>query len=101
MLNQAAVRLSTLEWTRIIRLGTERHADEVNAELRRARQRIAELEQKYGMTFARLQRVGLPDDAGLEAHEDYVEWSSLQGYATELTGKLAELQTVTAYAYAS
>jgi hypothetical protein len=100
MLDQATVRLSSPEWARIIRLGTERHIQELSGELRNAHQRIDELERKYGMSFARLQRIGLPDDAGLEAHEDYVEWSSLEGYVVELTEKMAGLQSVTAYAYA-
>jgi hypothetical protein len=91
MLNQPVVRLPTVEWERIIRLGTERHAEELEAELRTVRQRIAELEWKYGMTFKQLQQVGLPDDAGMEAHEDYVAWSSLVGYAAELEQKLDRL----------
>jgi hypothetical protein len=89
MLDQATVRLSSPEWVHIIRLGTERHTQELSEELRRARQRIAALEQKYAMTFSRLQKVGLPDDAGLEAHEDYVEWSSLEASMAELTKKSA------------
>lgn len=91
MLDQATVRLSSPEWARIIRLGTEQHRQELSAELRNARQRISELERKYSMSFSRLQKVGLPDDAGLEAHEDYVEWSSLEGYASELTQKPARM----------
>jgi len=89
MLDQATIKISTPEWTRIVRLGTEQHRQELSAELRNARQRISELEHKYSMSFSRLQKVGLPDDAGLEAHEDYVEWSSLNGYATELIRKQA------------
>jgi hypothetical protein len=101
MLNYTAVKLPTLEWERIIRLGTESHAQELEAELCIARQHIAEFERKYGMTFVRLQRVGLPDDAGLEAHEDYVEWSSWEGRAAELEGKLMGLRAIAGYAYAS
>jgi len=100
MLDQTVIRLSTPEWTHIVRLGTEQHIQELSAELCEARQCIETLERKYGMSFSRLQRVGLPDDAGLEAHEDYVEWSSLEGYVAELTKKLASLESITAYAYA-
>ena len=101
MLNYSAVRLPSQEWEHIIRLGTERHAEELEGKLRIARAHIAEFERKYRMTFAQLQRVGLPDDAGLEAHEDYVEWSSLEGYAAELEGKLTELQTIVGYSHAA
>lgn len=64
------------------------------AELLQAQHRIGEFEHKYGMPFSRLQKVGLPKDAGLEAHEDYVEWSSLEGYTAELTEKLAAMQSI-------
>lgn len=101
MLNHAAIKLPTKEWERIVRLGTERHLEELEAELQVARQYIAAFERKYGLTFDRLQQVGLPDDAGLEAHEDYVEWSSWEGRAAELKSKLEELQAIVEYAYAS
>jgi hypothetical protein len=46
MLNQLAARLPTVEWERIVRLGTERHAaEELEAELRTVRQQIAGLDQ--------------------------------------------------------
>jgi hypothetical protein len=92
MVNRFAVRLPIVEWERIVRLGTERHAEELEAELRAVRQQIAELEWKYGMPLKQLQQVGLPDDAGMEAHEDYVAWSSLEGYAAEPEQKLEGLR---------
>ncbi|MBM3133932.1 MAG: hypothetical protein FJZ89_01305 [Chloroflexi bacterium] len=101
MPDHAAVKLPTTDWERIVRLGTERHLEELEAELQVARQHIAAFERKYGLTFARLQQVGLPDDAGLEAHEDYVAWSSWEGRAAELKSKLEELQAIVEYDYAS
>lgn len=101
MPNDAALKLPTTEWERIVRLGTERHVEELEAELQAARQHIAAFEQKYGLTFDRLQQVGLPDNAGLEAHEDYVEWSSWEGRAAELKRKLEELHAIVEYANAS
>ena len=75
--------------------------EELEAKLQEARQHIATFEQKYGLTFARLQQAGLPDDANLEAHEDYVEWSSWEGRAAELKSKLEELQAIVECTYAS
>ena len=94
MLNYSAIRLPTQEWEHIVRLGTEQHAQELERELRTARTHIAELERKYTLTLAQLRRSGLPDDAGREAHEDYVEWSSLEGYAAELEVRLAGLRDI-------
>ncbi len=88
MLDTSAVRLTIPEWERIVRLGAEKHAQELKRELKTVRQHIAAFERKYGQSLVQLQRVGLPDDAGLEAHEDYVEWCSWQGREAELMEKL-------------
>lgn len=101
MLNISAVTLTASEWERIVRLGTERHAQELEGELKAIRERIADLERKYGLNFAQLQRVGLPDDAGLEAHEDYVEWSSLHAREAELTEKLKGVYAIAGYGHGS
>jgi hypothetical protein len=72
----------------------ERHIQELQDQLAEAQQRIAELERQYGMSFARLQEVGLPEHAGMEAHEDYVEWSSWEGYQAELWEGLEKLHCI-------
>jgi len=99
MLNTSAVRLTIPEWERIVRLGIERHVQELEDELKTVRERIAAFELKYGQSLAELQRVGLPDDAGLEAHEDYVEWCSWQGREAELREKLQEMYAIAGYGY--
>lgn len=101
MLNTSAVRLTAPEWERIVRLGAEKHAQELKRELKAVRQQIAAFERKYGQSFAQLQRVGLPDDAGLEAHEDYVEWSSWQGREVELMEKLQGVDAIAGHGYGS
>ena len=100
MLNYSAVRLSTQEWERIVRLGAEKHSQELTDELAAVRAQVAMFERKYGVSFAQLQRVGLPDDSCLEAHEDYVEWSSWEGRAAELKKKLLRLRMMAGSAYA-
>ncbi len=100
MLNYSAVRLPTQEWERIVRLGTEKHSQELEGELEDVRAQVAVFERKYGVSFTQLQRVGLPDDAGLEAHEDYVEWSSWEGRAAELKERLQRLRAMAGQAYA-
>ena len=101
MLNASAVRLPTPEWERIVRLGTERHAQELESELVAVRESIKGFERKYGMSLAQLQRVGLPDDAGLEAHEDYVEWSSWAGREAELRERLQGVRAIAGFGHGS
>ena len=94
MINSTAIKLSSEEWGRIIQLGIDSHIKELESELERAMTRIKEYETKYRMTFVRLNEVGLPDTAGLEEHEDYVEWSSWEGYIAELNTKLDNLHAL-------
>jgi hypothetical protein len=94
MVTNSAIQLSTQVWQHIVQLGVERHIQELEEQLRETQQRIAEFEHQYGMSFARLQEVGLPEDAGLGAHEDYVEWSSWEGYQAELQERLEKLRAV-------
>lgn len=77
-----------------MRLGVNRHTEELQGELARTLENIRHLETKYRMTFAHLQQVGLPENAGREEHEDYVEWSSWEGYRLELEEKLANLRAL-------
>ncbi len=96
MSNGSVARLTAPEWERIVRLGAEKHAQELRSELKAVRERI---ERKYGQSLAQLQCVGLPDDAGLEAHEDYVEWCSWQGREAELVERLREVDAIAGYGY--
>jgi hypothetical protein len=91
---EKAAKLPTQVWQHIVQLGVERHIQELECQLSEAQQRIAEYEDRYGMSFARLQEAGLPPDADLEAHEAYVEWSSWEGHQAELRERLAGLRAV-------
>lgn len=88
------VQLPTQVWEHIVQLGVERHIQELENKLEKAQQQIAEFERRFGMPFDRLQTVGLPEDAGLAAHEDYVEWSSWEGVRTELAEQLENLRAL-------
>jgi hypothetical protein len=94
MVTNSAIQLPTQVWQHIIQLGVERHIQELEDQLHETQQRIAEFEHQYGMSFAHLQEVGLPEDAGLGAHEDYVEWSSWEGYKAELQERLEKIRAV-------
>jgi len=90
----SAIQLPTQIWQHVVQLGVERYIQELEDQLREAQQQIAEFEHQYGTSFARLQEVGLPEEAGLKAHEDYVEWSSWEGYQAELQERLKKLRAM-------
>lgn len=63
---------------RLVEFGAPLLRTETEGRLTLAERRIRAFEQKYGMTLAQLRRIGLPDDASMEMHEDFVEWSGWQ-----------------------
>jgi hypothetical protein len=94
MATHNAVQLSTEEWQHIVYLGIERHIQELEDKLQEALQQIALFEIKYNTSFSELQETGLPENAGLEAHEDYVEWSSWERYRADLQEQLKRLRAL-------
>ena len=94
MVTNSAIQLPTQVWQHIVQLGVERHIQELEDQLEEAQQRVAGFEQRFGMSLAHLQEVGLPNDAGLQAHEDYVEWSSWEGYQAELQEQLGKVRAM-------
>jgi len=60
---------------RLVELGAPLLMTEAEGRLTLAERKIQAFEQKYGVTLSRLRREGLPDDASIEAHEDFIEWS--------------------------
>jgi hypothetical protein len=88
------IQLPSEVWQRIVRLGVERHIQELEAQLQEAQRQIAEFERTFGTSFAELERVGLPEDADWQTHEGYVEWSSWEGLKSDLEQKLASLRAM-------
>jgi hypothetical protein len=60
---------------RLVELGAPLLVTEAEGQLALAERKIKAFERKYGVTLAQLRRIGLPDDASMEMHEDFVEWS--------------------------
>jgi chromosome segregation ATPase len=94
MTTSNVIRLSAQEWQRIVQLGVERQIQELQEQLAEAQQEIAQFERRFGTSFARLQETGLPEDASMEAHEDYVEWSSWEGRQADLQEQLETLHVL-------
>ena len=57
-----------------------------------AKRKIAAFERKYNTTFEHLQEAGLPDDASIEMHEDFIEWAGWQRTYEEAQQTLKALQ---------
>jgi hypothetical protein len=96
MINSTVIKLPAQEWERIIQLGIENHIRELELELARANERVADLEAQYKTTLKQLDEAGLPENAGLREHEDFVEWSSWESYRNELQAKLTNLRALVA-----
>ncbi len=76
---------------RLLALGVPLLLTETEGRLALAERKIAGFERKYHTTLARLRRDGLPDDASIEMHEDFVEWSGWQSTQEEAVNLLAAL----------
>jgi hypothetical protein len=82
------------ERERVALYGARLLSTEMESRLALAARELARLESKYRITFSRLQETGLPQNAGLEAHEDYVEWSGWQATYEETSQILEILQRI-------
>ena len=58
----------------ILRQGSVLRLPYLEERLRLAQTRLHCFETTYATTFEQLMTRGLPDDAGVQAHEDFIEW---------------------------
>ncbi len=79
---------------RLVELGMPLLLTETQGRLALAEQKLAAFERKYKITLAELRRYGLPDDASITLHEDFVEWSGWQRTQEEARQLLASLPTL-------
>jgi hypothetical protein len=77
---------------RLVEFGAPLLLTEVEGRLALTERKMRAFERKYGTTFALLLQNGLPDDASLEMHEDFVEWSGWQRTHEESSQILASLK---------
>jgi hypothetical protein len=68
------VELPTEELTSILRQGATLRLPYLESRLLQAQEQVGHFEGKYNTTLEALGSQGLPDDAGYEMHEDFVEW---------------------------
>ena len=77
---------------RLIEFGTPLLLTEIEGRLTLAEQKIRIMEEKYDRTLDQLRQDGLPDDASLEMHEDFIEWSGWQRTREEANQVIASLK---------
>ena len=81
-------------WQRLIEFCAPLLLTEAEGRLILAERKIGDLEQKYETTLVQLHRNGLPDDASIEMHEDFIEWSGWQRTREEASQTIASLQHI-------
>ncbi len=59
-----------------------------------AESKVRYFEDKYSTQLTHLDADGLPDDAGVDLHEDYIMWHHWTAVASQLRGDIAALQAV-------
>ena len=67
---------------------------EVESRLSLAKDKLAFFHKKYGVSLDDLNKQGLPEDAGWEMHEDYVEWAGWQASFDEASETLNALRNI-------
>lgn len=86
--------LPSAERERVALYGAQLLFTEMKGRLALAARELTRFQSKYGMTLAHLNEVGLPADANLATHEDYVEWSGWQATYEETHQILETLQAI-------
>jgi len=79
---------------RLLELGAPLLRTEAEGRLALAERKIKTFELKYGTDFVELEHKGLPEDADIEMHEDFVEWSGWQRTLEETRQVIASLQPI-------
>ena len=72
------VQLPRAARQRLVELGAPLLLTETEGRLALAERKIKAFERRYKTTITQLRREGLPDDASIEMHEDFIEWSGWQ-----------------------
>lgn len=93
-IDESLAALPPPERERLALYGAHLLLTEMKSRLALAANELARFEAKYSLTLAHLNEMGLPADAPVEAHEDYVEWSGWQATYDETSHILETLQTI-------
>ncbi|MBV6392378.1 MAG: hypothetical protein KPEEDBHJ_01600 [Anaerolineales bacterium] len=89
-----SIKLPIQDWDRILQLGADSRMRELQDELNRAEQAIAEYERRFGMSFALLEKTGLPANGDFETHDAYIEWQSWELRCADLQKRLNAMRAM-------
>ena len=59
-----------------------------------AESKVRQLEEKYGATLNRIEKEGLPDNADVHMHEDYIMWRHWFGVAEKTRSDILLLEKI-------
>jgi hypothetical protein len=78
----------------IIRHGVALRMADLNKRLFLAEGKVRAFTERYHTTLEQLDATGLPDDAGIEMHEDYIMWHHWTDVAQQTARDIAALQKI-------
>jgi hypothetical protein len=82
------------DWERVLQLGIDSRARELQDELNRAEKSVSIFEARFGMSFTALEKAGLPVTADFETHEAFIEWQSWEIRRADLRRRLSNLHSL-------
>lgn len=91
-LERAFSSLPRTERERIIRHGVALHVADLQKRLFLAESKVRSFAECYQTTLAQLEEAGLPDDASITMHEDYIQWRHWARVAHQVTQHIDALQ---------
>ncbi len=78
----------------IISYGAALRLADLNKRLFLAESKLRHFQEKHNTDLAHLDNVGLPDDAGVDLHEDFIMWHHWTDVMEQVKGDIAALQSV-------
>lgn len=87
-------KLPEEELTSILRQGALLRLPYLESRLQSAKTETERFEQEYQTTLEQLRRQGLPNDAGYEMHEDFIEWEYWSDVMVRLQQTIAQVRLI-------
>ena len=86
--------LPSAEREKIIRHGAALRMINLRQRLFLAESKMRSFAERYQTTLEQLEDAGLPDDASLEMHEDYIQWRHWVAVVCQVTQDINALQLI-------
>lgn len=93
-IEKSFLALPPTERATIIRHGVALRLSDLRKRLFLAESKVHFFEAKYNTPLAMLDSEGLPDDAGVEMHEDYIMWHHWAEAAQKARSELSSLEAI-------